>query len=915
MSNNRKNNHYHYAEKYAERRNHSRSGRSVYVPFKAVIASLVVLLMFGLISTTFGAYITESEPEYNPEKPGIISEVRNIKASRDVALTGANADLADTKGNVSGGTVVVEVPSGWTSYSHIQFGLYQNGYLWCSDDMTRIANTNFYYGSNPSHGSWNNESIMFMANNSHFGSGNFDGTNSQYYTTKITRAMSSNYYLFRPTGSSNAYTNAYVGNYTSLSAAIGVYNQTANIYTKTTSSGGYTSSGTGGNVTITASWLDTANNQAAQTTTPSSNGGTTITYENAVYHTAVTYNATANTGYRFVGWFSSTTATTADSTSTSYKYTSSLTGTKTLYARFIKTCSVSITKATASGTSGTFSGTPTITYNSSSSTSVTVDVGGSITLNSANSNSGIACTFHTGSATGTTITSPYTVTADTTIYAVYSMTAPTISSFSYAGSPTTVGASAISPSRSASSNASGTLSYRYTFVSSGSTSTSGYTLIAASGAFSATVPGKYVIRLTVTDTVSGLSRTATRDTTITVKPPAPDPSALKYTVEGYTDDYTPGTTGESYNLPIKVPINSTTYKITAYLDTVTSGYTYNWSNLTGNYNTTNGSITAISGAVARTATDTRIVDLCTDTNTALRVGADGHYAYQIRVTANINDVESDPTTLVLYYDVISDFLDIQYMSFTPNSNDYQKIYAEDNGIDNIVSTIRAGGTTFNTISWFSPNNINFVVQELWGVNFPITNSYGTFNNPVPNDAAHRTSALQTTFDVSNLMAVTGPKWFRIYMNDTGNQKTASATTIIHTTVGTSSSSADRPIYYVDNTDHTYLDTRVMAFYVLEGETAVHYQTAQTPISGRYRFYVPSDAKYIMFAHVATDSYVLPTFSGTTFSMTANSSYLKAWTETVDLTSSTNENKNVYTATSATLASGIYNYTGSMGVLN
>lgn len=916
MSNNRKNNHYHYAEKFDGRGRRRASGKRAFMPFKSVVISLVILLIFGFICTTFAAYVSDSEPEYESETHSLIAEARSIKASRDVALTGADADIAATGWSFGGGYIYFDNKTTNWSDTYIYLVIGKDSYS-SVYSMTALAKTKYYYCALPTSG-WGDATYMaVIGTSSSWGSGSWGSsnlTNATHRTAAYTSgldASSGQRYIFTPSSSSN-------GCSLSLSNNDNLTTVTLTAHAcYTTNGSSYTQDNkTGGTVNVKGYYM--TNDTTVSTL---SDAGAEATAEYLSVRTTATYKAqfvaAAATNYRFLGWYTAKTGGSLVSSGTTYNYDVN-SGNKEIYARFIRTYSVSITKATASDTSGTFSGTPTFTYNSSDYTSANVDVGSSITLDSDNTNSGISCTFHISSATGTTITSPYTITAARSIYAVYSMTAPTISAFSYADSPTLVNASAIEPSKTVSKGASGTLSYAYSFISTGSTGSSdGYSLNTSTGAFSATIPGKYVIRLTVTETASGLSRTATSDTTISVKPAAPDASVLQYSVEGYTDDYTAGTTGKTYSLPIKAPINSSQFKITAWLSNTTEGYKYDWSNVTGTYNPSNGSITAISGATTKTVSDDyRIIDLCTDSGSALRVGSDGNYAYQISVTATYNEVTSDPTTMVLYYDVISDFLDIQYMSFTANTNEYQKIYAVSNEVTQILSSIRAGGTTFNTISWFSPDNMNYRVSELWGANFPFTNSFGTFNAPVPDDAAHRTSALQTTFDVSSYMPFAGPKWFRVYMNDTGNNKTASATRYIHTTVGTQSASADRPIYYVDNTGNSYTKCRVMAFYVLDGETSVHYQTAQaTSTSGRYRFYIPSDTRNIIFAHVYEDSYVLPTFANSTFSMSAGSEYLKAWTESVDLFDSSNIGKNLYTANSSTTASGINYYTGTMSVLN
>ena len=96
MSKKNRNNHYHYAEKFDDMKKRDERSNRAFVPFKALIISLLVLLMFGFVCTTFSTYVTDNEPEYNPEQPSMLVQVRNLKAARDVALTGAETDLSGT---------------------------------------------------------------------------------------------------------------------------------------------------------------------------------------------------------------------------------------------------------------------------------------------------------------------------------------------------------------------------------------------------------------------------------------------------------------------------------------------------------------------------------------------------------------------------------------------------------------------------------------------------------------------------------------------------------------------------------------------------------------------------------------------------------------------------------------------------
>ena len=92
MSKKRKNFHYHYAERYEtpeERRARKRLKHHYSVPPMAMLISLAFLVLFGLVSTTFSVYVTNS---YNdPDMPvtgGLIVAVKNQTARVDLKSDG-----------------------------------------------------------------------------------------------------------------------------------------------------------------------------------------------------------------------------------------------------------------------------------------------------------------------------------------------------------------------------------------------------------------------------------------------------------------------------------------------------------------------------------------------------------------------------------------------------------------------------------------------------------------------------------------------------------------------------------------------------------------------------------------------------------------------------------------------------------
>lgn len=231
--------------------------------------------------------------------------------------------------SINSGYVYFELPSNWNTSYKIQLGTYQsNNYLWLSGNMTSVPNTNMYYIQAPDHSGWgNDETVMFLSNSSLYGEGNFDGTNSEYYTKKISQAINQNtYYLFTPTSTTSngkdvpisATGNTSKGTLTNRRQEVEVYT-------------GGESSTTGGNVKITGYYLD------SDTTTTSSSSSTssssTTAAFNCVYTSNVTFEATAADGYKFEGWYDSATATDPIDTNLTYSY--KVTSANKIFARFV----------------------------------------------------------------------------------------------------------------------------------------------------------------------------------------------------------------------------------------------------------------------------------------------------------------------------------------------------------------------------------------------------------------------------------------------------------------------------------------------------------------------------------------------------------------------------------------------------
>lgn len=935
MSNRRKNNHYHYAEKFDDRRRSS-SGKRAFMPFKSVIISLVVLLMFGLTCTTFSVYVTENQPESESDHPSILMQVRNMKASRDIALTGANADLVGTGLTIRAGTKYFFFDAFSTSWTNVQCfvgkGTSGDSSYTSVYSMTKISNTKIYEVTISD--DWTDATyIRFVTGCSGWASGKW-GTSNVPSSGNYTGTYTGNFEIKKDSvtcwAPAATLSNAPTPTYTSDGYDYYNHDQTIRSYTKDASHTSYSQVNDGGTITGSSYKL----NGNASSTASSEADGKVIAAKTAT----VTLKATPSSGYRFVGWYDSGnnalsngvggyTIGTGSDGKPYISYT--CTGAKEIRARFIKTYTVTVQRM--SGYTGT---APT--------GSATVDIGSTATI-SATTPQGVNFTGWTisGSYTGGSTSSASTTitpTSNITATANYSLQAPTNLTLNY-DAYKIVGYSSYAPTTTPSaqsqtaSGSGSSLSYSYTIAkhSSNTLAADDTFSVDSSGAVTASVPGKYVVTMTVQDSCYGLTSSATKTATVEIKPETP---SFTYTVQGFTGGIVEGITGTSASTPYKIPINSgSAFQITSGLPGI-SGYSYAWTMTDGN--------------ASANYTGIQKIDKASDSGTVLHDTPAGDYTYGISLKASYNGVESEAATATIYYSVTADFLTPKHFNFdneyddtdTPEdeSDTVQKIYAVDNDVSQIYAAFSAGGVDFDTILYFSRNNRDFTPIQIF-TDLPFTLNGKTYGAQ-PNDAAHKTVRPYTTDTTNNylifnlpviaqlanngtavnetvnVMQRSGVKYFKSYVDDFRNNRVAAAEPRLHTTVGTSSAAGARPIYFKDS--NTYTDTRLMAYF-LNSSGEMTYQTAadfndvvtqiesgRTDRTGIYRFYAPSDAVSVTFAYTTTTGYVLPTVSNGSLSFAPDNTIFPAMTGSVNL----EPDHNMYKISSRSAdGNGIYVYTG------
>lgn len=943
MSNRRKNNHYHYAEKFDDRRRRSASGRRVFVPFKSVIISLVVLLMFGLICTTFSVYVTENQSDYDPSDPPLVVQARNIKASRDIAVTGANADLAGTGGyNVNWkGRLYFIAPESWniSTYSHLQVAVTRTTSVSTTthvefiSGLTHLNGRLFTADINSDHSSWNQtEYIAITANNSGWGPGDFALNTCHYYTVPQNYDIKNSSGVYCAVPNSNTNGCGLTFTYYSDGRDKLKKDQTVNLYV------GGSKSSSGGKVKLEGYYLSS---DSAVTASSSTSTGNSITYSGTL-GTVMKMTATVNSGYRFDGFFDSSDNLLTSSTTYSYNISAA----KNVKAKYTQLFTVTV--ANMSGYTGA---APT--------GGATVDAGQSVTI-SATVPTGVNFTGWTISGTYTggstsSATTTITPTSNVTATANYSLEAPTNLTLSYAAYKV-LGYDSYTPNTSSAQTQTATgsgsvLSYSYDIaqdVSAPVTLTKGTDYaVDSSGAVTANVPGKYVVTMTVTDTCYGLTSTATTTATVEVRPVTP---VFNYTVSGYTGGIVDGATGMSADTPYKIPINNnhtSDFTITSGLAGI-EDYTYSWTT------TDNGSPaqTATYSTTTASTNGNRITETVQDPETILHASTAANYTYTVSLIASYNGVSSGTASVTIYYTVTADFLQTKHFNFDNTFDDpdtdkdesktVQKIYATDNNVSQIYAAFNAGGQDFDTILYFSSDNINFTPIQIF-TDQPFTLN-GKSYPAQPNDTDHTTlrpyevhsgtnflifnlpvvaqlANTGNTTELINVMQRSGVKYFKAYIDDFRNGNVTAAEPTLHTTVGTSSTGGARPVYFKESTGNTFPNTRLMAYFLdssgeMTYQTAADYNSVVTQIddartdrTGIYRFYAPSDAVSVCFAYSSTNSYVLPykTGEGDALGFGSDPSVFMAYTDIMTLDSK----YNMYKANASTSeANGIKHYTGA-----
>lgn len=847
---NRKNNHYHYAEQYQRKGRHARPTAKLPIPRRTALVTVLFLLIFGVISTTFASYVTSSAPS----DPGsIIIDVRTAKAAKDVATTGANVNIAETSWSMSGVVYYLNTDSWSDPYLYV----WQDGGGNSNIDMNYISGTGIYYYS----GGWNNYSGFKF----HDGSSTWTNQSS----ANITGDATSKVYQGSSTSSSaRTILNGNIKIHTMISFNGGTsYTESASSSIYTTLSTKALSSG-GTSLPTSASTYSTSASSATAT------GSTAYGYQYSVTPHAGSYAT-------YMGMSTSNSGPGTNKDNPYKDYSTEKNTTKDLYfyyrANYITPYAISPTSpyriaATTVKPTATYSTTSSNDYSYATLTAPSIS---GYVFDHWGFSAGTQ-TYYSSSYTSKTNPTRVRSSVNSNATAYYKLKEPNKPYFNVTGPLSyTIGTTSaldLKPVATTEAKASGATvtittnkSYTITDSSGNAVTDANVASVTSAGKFDAKVPGQYTVTVTswntdnnggtsvVTDDAGNVTGgTKTSDAlTVNVYPPVPD---IKLTVSGYTA----GTGTEEDPFMISLGAD---YSFKAEVTSTTAtGYTYTWYQKNSDETSTKlGTGKELTFGAARASAATT---------------ADVHLQVYCVVSYTGTDLTSTSGTVGKYY-YIKSLID------TFELNPFQKIYTSPNDASITVSynLSDSEATAYTTTLWFSPDNHTYY------------------------EADKKPNALIKLFDnvLTDYMYRSGVKYF--YLNVSKNDNTATANTkVVHTTVGTDQSVGTRPFYFINSAGLSMTDSRVTAFYTVDGE--MKYQTAVDMFADdsdkdetRYRVYLPANATKLSFAVAKVGKYGVPSYDGS-FSYpdgTADTFFL-AYTGDIDIDSA----KNTVEATAKTL---------------
>lgn len=792
------------------------------LPKNTIVLSLFILIFFGLISTTFGAFSSNNITSQNDnisEVPHISTKIRTRKINNDLANSGANSDVAQLSAQYNynwKGKVYFLVPEQWdiSNYGHVQVDITRttstssSNYQFYSGDMTRVGSSRlFYINLSIDHSSWGqNEYLAFTANSSTYGPGTFALSGNQYYTTPIDYGCnnSSNYYLFIPSTESQFTTttngNTISGSWNTNRSTLLKKTQTVNITTNGSSSA------SGGTVTMTG-YYDTGDTTVDSSSATSSS--TSVSYD-GVEGTEMKLEAAPKSYYAFDGWYSGSTKLSSNAT-----YTYNVYSAKTITAKFVD-AKYTVTAGTCNG--GTVSVT-TSPATHSTGTTVTATASTGCTFSKWQDNQNGTFTSKTSSSTTFKPNSNATVAAD------FTLNKATVSNF--VTQDFVVGNSYIPTATINKPCSSATITTTLRITDPHDSSVYNETKNNLSDHnYKPVEPGVYNVKLTVNSSAY-TKLTSTSDeysTTFTVRPPTPDLDISCVSATG-----TQGGSGTSGD-PYIVPKNSTSFVITLVqkntYDSLVQTYNgaYKWSPDNGT--------TWITPSENYGKTYTFSPDTSTENS-----------PIKFITKIQINGVGGGNKSLNIYYQIVDDFLTIEEYNMPQN----QLIFDNDDNPINYYLKIYSGKSSFKTQFLNSKTNISTTFGNLGN----------EFSGPSHTVA---TNYYDETFNLANIMINSGVYFLKANVKDSNNTL-SSTTNAIKVVKGTSNYLSNRAIYFETNSADFDLNSYRLMICCSDsinspssGNTTWVTMHKLSSGTNRYKAYIPSSVSTLAFYVMKPDYY-------------------------------------------------------------
>ncbi|MBQ0098731.1 MAG: hypothetical protein KBS62_07385 [Oscillospiraceae bacterium] len=294
------------------------------IPKKTLIFAMLIMLVFGFISTTFAAYFATAKDD-TASGGSLIGSIRTAKIEKDnkdadISSVGANADIAGTGYDFSNVSFIFDNTNTNWNDNRIMLMIGHSSYS-STYQLTKIPNTNLYGYSGLSWGGCTEFCVIGVGSSGWGSEGNSPSSRKGYAThyTNVVKVSGNYNGFFQAKGASSTNNCTLTFDYVSNGYSYFNKQQTCTTQARTSSTGTYSSSNAPATVKISGYQVNGNTTSTTQSATATKGSSYTAQANFAKSSTVKLEYSSKSDSYDFDGWYNS--SGTRVGTGTSYTYT------------------------------------------------------------------------------------------------------------------------------------------------------------------------------------------------------------------------------------------------------------------------------------------------------------------------------------------------------------------------------------------------------------------------------------------------------------------------------------------------------------------------------------------------------------------------------------------------------------------